>query len=326
MQGITISQPGKDYTLELSNYPDIVPDDHSVLVEIEAAGVNRADIMQCEGLYPPPDGISTIPGLEISGIITSIGSKVKTHAVGDKVCALIQGGGYATQAVVPEWRALPIPHGLNFIEAASITEALFTAYHNLLELGNLSPEKTILIHGGTSGIGIYAIQIAKIFGKHIFTTVGSDTKKSYFDDEPNVTAINYTTDDFVEVIRSSNHKAVDIVLDMVGGEYIDRNFKVLNKYGTLLSLSFLAGNRHEANFWPIVGKNLSWKGATIRGKNEGEIYDIAQSLRSIIWPLIESGQITPVIDSVFPLKDAMKAHDAMRASKHIGKIVLNAKA
>lgn len=321
MRAISV-EGGKDYTLSIADVDDVSCGEHEVLIEVKACGVNRADIYQAQGTYPPPEGTSAILGLEVSGIITEIGSKVKTHAVGDAVCALLSGGGYAERVAVPEWRALPIPQGCDFVQAACLPEAMFTVYHTILELGKLSPNKNILIHGGTSGIGTCALQVAKIFGRHVFTTVGNGSKKDFFADDPKVTAINYREQDFVEEVLSVCPDGIDIVLDMVGGSYFQRNMKVLKKYGKIISIAFIEGAKQEVNFAPLLMKNLTWTGATLRSKNEGEIYDLAQSVFSTLWSLVESGDITPVIDSVFALEDAQLAHERMLSSEHIGKIVL----
>ncbi len=313
---------GREYQLCLTDIDNLICGEHEVMVEIKACGVNRADIYQAQGMYPPPEGASGILGLEVAGIITEIGKKVKTHAVGDSVCALLSGGGYATHAVVPEWRALPKPYNCSFEQAACLPEALFTVYHTILELGKLSPNKDILIHGGTSGIGTCAVQVAKIFGRKIYTTVGSSEKQTFYANDPKVIAVDYKKQDFVEEVLEHAPDGIDIVLDMVGGSYFQRNMKVLKKYGKIISIAFIEGAKQEVNFAPLLMKNLTWTGATLRSKNEGEIYDLAQSVFVSLWPLVESEDVLPVIDSVFPLEDAGLAHQRLLSSEHIGKIVL----
>lgn len=295
---------------------------HDVQIAVHAAGVNRADIYQAEGAYAPPTGASDVLGLEVSGIITAIGAEVRSLKVGDAVCALLLGGGYASHVQVAEWRVLPIPSGLTMEQAACLPEALFTSYLALLELGQLAPQQRVLIHGGASGVGVMAIQLTRAFGAQVVTTVGSVEKVALCEHLGAHMAINYKSQDFVAVIKDTIG-GVDLVLDMVGGDYIEKNLRALNVGGRLVQLAFIQGARAEVNFASVLMKNLQIMGVTLRSQPEERIYALAQSLRNTVWPWLESGQIKTVIDSVIPLNDALTAHQRMRDFQHAGKIVLS---
>lgn len=311
------------YQLKLAECDIPTPGEHDVLIKVAASGVNRADIYQAEGNYPPPQGVSEILGLEVSGEIVEIGTAVKTHAVGDKVCALLQGGGYAEYVAVPEWRVLPVPKSMEMVEAAAIPETFFTAYWNLFDHAALSPSESVLIHGGAGGVGSAAIQLAKVFGSTVYATAGSKRKRQLCVTLGSDFAIDYSKKDFVEEIKkTTDGQGVDVVLDMVGGEYFQRNMKVLCYKGRLLSLAFLHGAKAEINFAPLLMKNLTIIGSTLRSQDEETIYDLAQSMRSTVWPLLEDRTIYPVMDHVFKADEAQEAHDRMLNFEHAGKMVL----
>jgi len=312
------------YNLEvIDNFslPEIGKND--VLIKVAACGINRADIYQAEGNYRPPEGASNILGLEVSGEIIEIGSDVKSLKNGDKVCALLQSGGYSEYVSVAEWRVLPIPSGYDLVESASLPEAIFTSYLNLFEIGCLSPTNSVLIHGGSSGIGTIAIQMAKIFTNKIFVTAGSDEKCKLCEELGANKAINYNNNDFVqEILVANNDEKIDLIIDIVGGEYFDKNLKLLKKYGRLISIAFIEGAKQEINMAPLLMKNLTWTGSTLRSKNEQEIYELRKSIYSVIWPMIEDGRIKPVIDSIYEFENANEAHTKMKSFQHSGKMLL----
>lgn len=302
---------------------EIAPlDSHEVQIQIAAIGINRADIYQTQGNYPPPEGASDILGLECSGTIIAMGDKVKTHAVGDEVCALVQGGAYAEAVNVPEWRALQVPKNVSLEHAAALPEACFTAYYNMMEKARLKPGESILIHGGTSGVGSIAIQMAAAYGAQVYATAGSDEKCQRCLDLGASLAINYKNDDFVAVLKEHCPDGVNVVIDMVGGDYMTRNCKVMAENGRLVSIAFINGSKTEVNFAPFFMKNLTLMGSTLRNRNEEEIYNLAQSLRTMVWPWVEEGSITPLIDSTYALGEVQQAHARMEDFAHSGKILL----
>jgi len=319
MKAVQVVNSGNDYSLILDEVDTPKCGEHDVIIKIHAAGLNRADIFQAQGNYPPPEGASEILGLEAAGEIVEMGAEVKNFSLGDKVFGLLSGGGYAEYASVACWRILPIPSDMDMINAAGVAEAVYTVHRTLFDLAKLKPTESVLIHGGASGIGTMAIQMAKAIGvAQIYATAGTDEKCKLCEDLGAKQAINYKKEDFVEII-----KEVDVVLDMVGGSYFQKNMKILKLYGRLISISFLEGAKTEVNFAPLLLKNLKLIGSTLRSRSEEEIHDLTQSIRTTILPLIESGQIKPVIDSVFPLEEARKAHEKMQNFKHSGKIILS---
>lgn len=323
MKYINILRGRGSYSLDIAECNLPIIRDHEILIKVAAVGLNRADIYQAEGSYLPPEGASPVLGLEVSGEVAKTGDKVKTHSVGDKVCAILQGGGYATYIAVPEWRALPIPSNVKLIEAAAIPETFFTAYLNLFELARLKPGETVLIHGGSSGLGTSAIQLAKEFGADVIITSGSDEKCLFCTSLGADVAINYKTEDYVEAVKEiTGGKGVNVIMDIVGGEYFQRNMKALSIRGRMLLLSFITGAKIEVNLAPILMKNLTIIGSTMRSRTEEEIYNLAQSIRSTVWPMFEDGRIKPVIDSIFDMKDAAKAHTRMQNFMNKGKILL----
>ena len=323
MECIEILDYGGPEKLQLTKRPIPEIKEGEVLIKVHAAGVNRPDIMQRQGLYPPPQGASDIPGLEISGEIVSINSSLKNFKIGDKVCALVSGGGYATYCVAPEKQILPIPKGLTYIEAAGIPETFFTVWTNVFERGKLQKGDKILIHGGASGIGTTAIQLAKVFGAEVITTVGSDSKINKTKQLGANLSINYKTNDFVKVINEyTNNKGVNIILDIVGANYFERNCKILSKNGKLIIIAFQGGFEKKINMLPILTKWLTITGSTLRPRSVEEKGNIADQLYKKVWPIIEKKLVMPQIYGTYNLKDANKAHAAIEASDHIGKIIL----
>ncbi len=298
------------------------PGSGKVLIQVMAAGVNRADLLQKKGKYPPPPGASDILGMEVSGKIAAIGSNVVGFSIGDDVCALLEGGGYAEYAVVSATQALPIPKGFDYIKAAAIPEVAFTVWNNLFDIARLKKGEKLLVHGGASGIGVMAIQMAKAFGIECYATAGSDDKCKFIE-KLGAMAINYKTEYFVQKIKAATASyGVDVVLDIVGGEYFQKNLDVMAYHGRLVCISFLGGARAEVNFAPMLLKNLSIMGTTLRNKTTQEKADIAVKLKNNIWPLLENGSILPVIHRVVALEEVEKAHQIMQSNENIGKIIL----
>lgn len=301
--------------------PELGLDD--VLIRVTAAGVNRPDVAQRRGVYPPPPGASDIPGLEIAGTVERIGAAVKTLAVGDKVCALITGGGYADYCVAPAAQCLPIPKGLSDVQAASLPETFFTVWSNVFDRGRLAAGESLLVQGGSSGIGVTAIQIAKALGNTVYATAGSDEKCRACESLGADKAINYRTEDFVEVIkRLTDGKGVDVTLDMVGGSYVAREVACAANDGRIALIAFLDGPEARFDIMTLMRKRVSITGSTLRARPVPFKAEIAQQLCDKVWPLIEAGKIKPVIYRTFPLEQAMEAHMLMESSTHIGKIVL----
>ncbi len=324
MTTIEITEPGGPEVLKPATRPMPLPGAGDVLIEVAAAGVNRPDVLQRQGGYPPPPGASDIPGLEVAGRIVAIGLGVHRFAVGDAVCALVTGGGYASYCVAPEGQCLPVPKGLSLIEAAALPETIFTVWHNLFERGRLRSGEAVLIHGGTSGIGTIALQLAREFGaRQIFATAGSGDKALACEKLGATRGINYRRDDFVQVVKElTGKRGVDVILDMVGGDYIQRNISALAVDGRLVNIAFLRGAQADINLMPVMLKRLTLTGSTLRARSVEEKSAIAASLSREVWPLLDAGRIKPVIYQSFPLAEAADAHRLMEGSEHIGKIVL----
>jgi len=319
-----ISEPGGPEVLKLAERDQPVVLDGEVLIKVAAAGVNRPDVIQRKGLYPPPPGASDLPGLEVSGEIVEAKGDVGFLKVGDKVCALTNGGGYAQYCNVPAAQCLPIPSGLSMDEAAVVPETFFTVWFNLFLQGGLKEGQTLLVHGGSSGIGTTAIQMASSLGIRVYTTAGNADKCKACTDLGAKLAINYREDDFVTVLKEeTNGKGVDMILDMVGGEYIARNIKCLARKGRLINIAYLQGSKAEVNFMTVMMKQLTITGSTLRQQPIAIKAQIAQELKETIWPLVEEGKIKPVLHQSFDMVEAPKAHELMESSEHIGKIVLN---
>ena len=294
-----------------------------VLIAVAAAGVNRPDVMQRKGMYPPPAGASDIPGLEIAGTVVAIGEGVASLVVGDKVCALVTGGGYAEFCVAPEVQCLPVPRGLTMIEAASLPENYFTVWTNVFDRGRLARGESLLVQGGSSGIGVSAIQIAHALGSRVFATAGSPAKCAACERLGAERAINYRTEDFVEVTKSATGgRGVDVILDMIGGEYVPREIAALAEEGRLVLISTMGGAMAEIDLRAVMGRRLTITGSTLRARSSEFKGGIARSLRANVWPLLESGSVKPVVHATFPLERASEAHRLMESSEHIGKIVL----
>ena len=320
MKVIEIVEPGGPSVLKSSVRSIPKPKRNEVLIKISYAGINRPDVLQRSGSYLPPPGASDLPGLEASGIIFAIGKNVTNWDVGDEVCALLPGGGYAEYAVTQASHCLPVPTGMSLKQAAALPETLFTVWSNVFQRGGLKPNEKFLVHGGSSGIGTMAIQLANLFGSEVYATAGSDAKCSACEELGAIRAINYNKEDFLEVIKSIG--GVHLILDMVGGAYIEKNIKALVDDGRLVQIAFLKGAKVELNFAQIMTRRLTVTGSTLRPQSDLSKSQIASELLEKIWPLLITGRINPVINSVFDLNDVSSAHLLMESSKHIGKIVL----
>ncbi|MFO0986751.1 MAG: NAD(P)H-quinone oxidoreductase [Alphaproteobacteria bacterium] len=323
MRAIEIAQPGGPDVLKPGERPVPVPGPGEVLIKVAAAGVNRPDVEQRKGTYPPPPGASDIPGLEIAGTVAALGPDAGGLGLGDAVCALVSGGGYAEYCTAPVPQCLPVPQGLGMVEAAALPETFFTVWQNVFDRARLKRGETILIHGGSSGIGTTAIQMAKAMGARVLATAGSDDKCAACVKLGADRAINYNTQDFVEAtLAATNKKGADVILDMVGGKYFERNVAALAIEGRLSLIALLGGREAKIDLGVVLRKRLTIVGSVLRARPVSEKGAVAASLRREIWPLIASGKIRPVIDSTFALADAAKAHARMETSAHVGKIVL----
>jgi NADPH2:quinone reductase len=324
MRFIDLPSHGGPEVMRLSQAPLPKPAKGEVLVKVEAAGVNRPDVAQRQGIYPPPKDASPILGLEIAGEVVALGEGVTEFKVGDKVCALANGGGYAQYCTVPAGQALPFPRGYDAVKAAALPETFFTVWANLFQMAGLTEGESVLIHGGTSGIGTTAIQLAKAFGAEVYATAGSAEKCEACVKLGARRAINYREEDFAAVIKAeTDGKGVDVVLDMIGAAYFEKNLSALAKDGCLSIIAFLGGAVAEkVNLTPIMVKRLTVTGSTLRPRTADEKRAIRDDLVAEVWPLIESGQLAPVINRVFMLDDVVEAHRLMESSNHIGKIVM----
>jgi putative PIG3 family NAD(P)H quinone oxidoreductase len=327
MRVIEISSFGSPDVLRLAERPDPSPAPGDVLIDVAAAGVNRPDLLQRLGKYPPPPGASDIPGLEVAGTVAAVGAGVTAWRAGDLVCALVAGGGYAERAAVPHEQCLPVPAGLSLIEAAAIPETYFTVWTNVFERGHLEAGESILIHGGTSGIGTTAIQLARAFGARVFTTAGTEEKCAAAQALGAEVALNYRTTDWGSVLKEATAgRGVDVIVDMVGGDYISRNLDLLAVEGRLVQIAFLKHPKAEIDFSVMMRKRAWITGSTLRPRTPAEKGRIASALYAHVWPLLEAGTVRPVIDRVFPFAQAAEAHRLMEAGSHIGKIVLDVRA
>ncbi len=323
MTVIEITKPGGPEVLKPATRNVPQPGPGEVLIKVAAAGVNRPDCLQREGAYPPPPGASDIPGLEIAGDVVALGEGVESLALGDTVISLVTGGGYAQYCTAPAALCLPVPAGLSIEEAACVPETFFTVWNNVFDRCGLREGESFLVHGGSSGIGTTAIQLATAFGARAFATAGSADKCKVCEDLGAERAINYRDEDFVSVIKDATGKGVNVVLDMVGGDYIQRNIKALAPDGRLCYIAFLQGSTAELNLMPLMLKRLTLTGSTLRAMPVPYKAAIAQNLQEKVWPLIEAGTVKPVLHASFPLAEADKAHALMESSAHIGKIVLS---
>jgi NADPH2:quinone reductase len=323
MRAIQIDKPGGPEVLQPAERPRPEPRPHEILVKIAAAGVNRPDVLQRMGLYTVPPDASDLPGLEIAGEVVACGSAVTRWKVGDKVCALTHGGGYAEFCVTPEVQALPVPKGLSMAEAASLPETFFTVWSNVFDRGRLAPGETLLVQGGTSGIGVTAIQMAVAMGNRVFATAGTDEKCAACVQLGAEQAFNYKTADFVAGVKAATGgKGVDVILDMAAGDFVPKELKALADDGRLVFIAFLRGPKTELDVNELMRRRLTVTGSTLRPRPVEFKGAIARNLREKIWPLIEAGKIKPVIYKTFPLAQATEAHKLMESSQHIGKIVL----
>ena len=323
MTAVEIATPGGPDVLRPVTLPLPLPGTGEILIRVRAAGVNRPDVIQRKGAYPPPPGASPLPGLEVAGEVAALGPGVTAFNPGDRVTALLAGGGYAEYAVAPVGQCLAVPENLSFVEAASLPETFFTVWSNLFDRAHLQAGETLLVHGGTSGIGITAIQMAAAFGVTVLATAGSAEKCAACVALGATRAINYKDEDFVEATRdATGGRGADVILDMVGGEYVARNLKACAPDGRIVQIAFLGGAKVTLDLMALMRNRITLTGSTLRPREIAFKAAIADQLRQRVWPLIATGRIRPVIDSVFPLADAAQAHARMESSAHIGKIVL----
>ena len=323
MQAIEIVQPGGPEVLRLRRCAIPSPSSGEVLIRVMAAGVNRPDVMQRQGLYPPPPGASEIPGLEIAGEIVAVGEGVSESRIGEQVCALVTGGGYAQYCTASADLCLPFPRGLDAVRSAALPETFFTVWANLFQQAGIRSGDALLVHGGSSGIGTTAIQLARAFGAKVWVTAGSEEKCSACE-QLGAVAINYRERDFVEAVRSAtNGHGVDVILDMVGGDYLPRNLSCLATGGRLLQIAVQGGAKAEINLLTLILKRLTVSGSTLRPLSVVEKSRIAHALKEHVWALLEAGSVKPIVHAVFPLEQAAEAHRLMESSLHIGKIMLS---
>jgi NADPH:quinone reductase len=321
MRAVEITQPGGPEVLKPADRPTPVPRENEILIKVAAAGVNRPDVLQRTGNYPVPPGASDLPGLEVAGEV--VGGATKQFKPGDKVCALVAGGGYAEYCTAPEVQALPVPKGLTMAQAASLPETFFTVWSNVYDRVRLAPGESLLVQGGTSGIGVTAIQMAAATGNRVFATAGSDDKVAACVRLGAAEAFNYKSQDFEkEILRATGGKGVNVILDMVGGDYVPKELKCPADDGRLVFIAYLRGAKTELNIDAVMRRRLTVTGSTLRPRPVEFKGAIARSLREKIWPLIENGRIKPEIYKTFPLEQAAEAHRLMESSQHIGKIIL----
>jgi putative PIG3 family NAD(P)H quinone oxidoreductase len=323
MQAVAIARPGGPEVLIPETRPVPRPAEGDILLKVAAAGVNRPDVLQRSGSYPPPKGASDLPGLEVAGVVAALGAEAGRYKVGDAVCALTPGGGYAEYVVAPAVQALPVPTGLDLVRAAAIPETFFTVWHNVFQRGGLAEGETLLVHGGSSGIGTTAIMLAKAFGATVIVTAGSAEKCAACQRLGADVAIDYRTQDWVTVAReATGGRGVDVVLDMVGGDYVTKNLDVLALDGRLVQIAFLQGSRLDIDWLRLMTKRLTYTGSTLRPQSVAAKAQIARALEERVWPMLGAGRCLPLVHASFPLAEAAAAHALMESSVHIGKIVL----
>jgi putative PIG3 family NAD(P)H quinone oxidoreductase len=324
MTAIAITEPGGPMVLKPERRDVPLPQAGEILIKVKAAGVNRPDVAQRKGTYPPPPGASDLPGLEAAGEVVAVGEGVRRWRIGDPVTALTPGGAYAEYCKVDETNALPIPHGFTFTEAAAVPETFFTVWHNVFQRGGLKAGETLLVHGGSSGIGTSAIQLAAAFGAKVVVTAGSDEKCQACLDLGATRAVNYREVDFVKAVREvSEGKGADVILDMVGGDYAARNYDAAAMDGRIVQIATLNGAESTVNFAKLMVKRLTHTGSTLRPRSTEFKAQIASELEEKVWPMLAERRIAPVMDMIFPLHEAWRAHERMEESTHIGKIVLD---
>jgi NADPH2:quinone reductase len=323
MTAIGIKAPGGPTMLVPEERPVPAPGTGEILVKVAAAGVNRPDVMQRQGLYPPPAGAPDIPGLEIAGEVATLGDGVSRWKIGDRVMALVIGGGYAEYCLAQESHALPLPKGFSMVEGAAVPETFFTVWHNVFERGGLKSGETLLVHGGSSGIGTTAIQLAKAFGARVIVTAGSPEKCEACRKLGADVAVNYKSEDFVAATKTATGgKGADVILDMIGGDYIERNYEAACVEGRIVQIAFQGSSKANVDFRRIMLKRLHHTGSTLRSRTVADKGAIAHTLEAKVLPLLNTGRVKPIIDSTFPLREAAAAHARMESSAHIGKIVL----
>lgn len=324
MRAVEISTPGGPEVLVATERETPAIGDTEILIKVEAAGINRPDALQRAGAYPPPPGASDLPGLEVSGSVAARGANCTRFEIGDKVCALTPGGGYAQYCRVDEGHALPVPDAVSMIEAAALPETVFTVWHNIFQRGALQPGETLLVHGGSSGIGTTAIQLAKAHGARVIITAGTPDKCDACTRLGADIAINYREADFVDVVReATDGRGANVILDMVGGDYIPRNHKIAAEDGRIVQIAFLKSPKVEVDFRRLMIKRLTHTGSTLRPRSDAFKRELAAEIEARVWPMIESGKMRPQIFATFPLEEAAQAHALMESSAHVGKIVLS---
>ncbi len=321
MECIEITAPGGPEVLQPGLRPLPAPGADQVLIRVAAAGINRPDVFQRQGGYPPPPGASDLPGLEVAGTVVALGEGVEQWRVGDRVCALLSGGGYAAYAVAEASLCLPVPEGYSDIQAAALPETFFTVWHNLFERAALQPQEVLLVHGGASGIGTVAIQLGKAFGARVFATAGTPEKCLTCEQLGAEKAFNYHHEDFVDGVKSAC-KGANVILDMVGGDYVMKNIRTLAFQGRMISIAFLRGSKLEVDLMPVMLKQLVLTGSTLRSQPVANKARIARGLHDKVWPLLNSGVVQPIIHSTLPLEQAAAGHRLMETNAHIGKIIL----
>ena len=319
---IEITEPGAPEVLQAAARTVPQPAEKEVLIQVAAAGINRPDVFQRMGFYPPPPGVIDIPGLEVSGTVLAIGTEVTSWSVGDQVCALLAGGGYAEYAVAEESLCLPVPEGFSLTDAAALPETCFTVWHNLFERAQLKAGEWLLVHGGSSGIGTTAIQMASALGVNVIATAGNDAKCAVCEELGAVKAINYNQQDFVAACKELTGEGANVVLDMVGGDYVQQNFAACAPRARIVNIAFLRGSKVEVDLLPLMLKQLVLTGSTLRAQPLDDKARIAAGVKKQVWPLITQGKFKPIIDSRFPLADASQGHALMETNQHIGKILL----
>ena len=323
MRAVEIARPGGPEVLVPARRPVPAAAAGEIVIAVRAAGVNRPDLLQREGRYPPPPGASDLPGLEVAGTVAARDDRARRFDIGDEVCALVAGGGYAEYCAVPEVQALPVPRGLGFVEAAAIPETFFTVWTNVFERGRLAAGETFLVQGGSGGIGTTAIQLAAARGARVFATAGGPEKCRVCEELGAERAIDHRSEAYGDVIReATGGRGVDVILDILGGPHLARHLDLLAPEGRLVLIAFLEGREATLDLWPIMGKRLTVTGSTLRPRSPAEKGAIARSLEAEVWPLIESGRVRPRVDVTFPLEGAADAHRRMEERRHVGKIVL----
>lgn len=331
MRAVAITAPGPPDVLQLVDRRDPVPGPGEVLIAVEAAGVNRPDVLQRLGKYAPPPGVSDLPGLEVAGRVVAVGPPPpgtgQRWQVGDAVCALVAGGGYAERCVAPAVQCLPVPAGFTMVQAAAVPETFFTVWTNVFERGRLTAGESLLVHGGTSGIGTTAIQLGRVFGATVYATAGSDEKCAACGSLGASMAINYREADWVVALQAATaSRGIDVILDMVGGDYVGKNLDLLAVEGRLVQIAFLRSSRAEVDLMQVMRRRLTITGSTLRPRTVAEKGAIAAALERHVWPLLAAGSVAPVLAATFPLSEAAAAHRLMESSQHIGKIVLTVSA